>query len=239
MKRTNFIGLIYELSLSLAALACIIISAIYVDVPLICASIFTFVVLLLMAGWFLAGYLGNTGSYPRWLWRYIYRFFYPYTDIDGRNTRKDRLRYTKNKLSSTLAMLGIAFDALYFISIYSSDVGDYFYNYTIGLSIVYNLLFLLCVFLSSEGVKNYKMGYAIALLAVGAMQIVRIFYIPVKAHATLVEVGTETICAMPDGQFTYVVTCLLASALACIAAGVIGIIKSTVLTNYKKQIGEA
>lgn len=239
MKRTNLIGLIYELSLSLAALACIIISAIYGDVPLICASVFTFVALLLMAGWCLAGYLGNTGSYPKWLWHHICRVVYPYTNTDGSCTRKDRLRYTKNKLSSTLAMLGIVFDALYFISIYSSDVGEYFYNYTIGLSIVYNLLFLLCVFLSSEGVKNYKIGYSVALIVVGALQILRIFYIPAKAHATLVEVGTETISAMPGGQFTYVVMCLVISAVACITAGIIGIIKSTVLANYKKQIGEA
>ena len=91
--------------------------------------------------------------------------------------KKDRLRFTKNKLASTLAILGIVFDVLYFVSIYSSDVGNYFYTMIIGASVVYNLLFLLTVFLSSEGVKNYKLGYAVALIAIGVMQIVRIFYI--------------------------------------------------------------
>ena len=69
MKKLNFIGLIYELSLTAAALVCLIISAIYGNVLLICASVFDLVALLLMAGWFLAGYLGNKLSYVKWLWQ--------------------------------------------------------------------------------------------------------------------------------------------------------------------------
>lgn len=153
--------------------------------------------------------------------------------------KKDRLRYTKNKLSSTLAILAIVFDALYFISLYSSDVGRYFYTYIIGASIVYNLLFLLCTFLSSEGVKSYKLSYSILLIVVGALQIVRIFYIPMNAHSTLVTVGTESVPAMSDGQFNRIVIYLTLSAAACIAGGIIGIIKTRTLENYKKQINVA
>lgn len=152
------------------------------------------------------------------------------------DVKKDRLRYTKNKLSSSLAIIAIVFDALYFISLYSSDVGKYFYTYIIGASIVYNLLFLLCTFLSSEGVKSYKLSYAILLIVVGAMQIGRIFYIPMNAHTTEVIVGTDSVLAMSDGQFTRVVVYLLLSAAACIAAGIIGIIKTVTLENYKKKI---
>ena len=155
------------------------------------------------------------------------------------DVKKDRLRYTKNKLSSTLAILAIVFDALYFISIYSSDVGRYYYTYVIGASIVYNLLFLLCAFLASEGVKSYKLSYAVLLIAIGAMQLGRIFYIPMNAHTTEVVVGTENVIAMGDAQFTRVVIYLALSAAACIAAGVIGIIKTVTLENYKKQINVA
>ena len=35
--------------------------------------------------------------------------------------RLDRMRYTKNTLSSGLALLAIVFDVLFFISIYVSD----------------------------------------------------------------------------------------------------------------------
>jgi hypothetical protein len=158
---------------------------------------------------------------------------------DVMNIKKDRLRYTKNKLSSTLAILGIVFDVLYFVSVYSSDVGNYFYNYSIGASVVYNLLFLLCVFLSSEGVKNYKFGYAVALIAVGIMQVGRIFYIPLKAHSSTVSVGVDMVPAMDDKQFIYVIVCLVLSAVACIAAGVVGIYKTRILEGYNKQLAEA
>lgn len=155
------------------------------------------------------------------------------------DVKKDRLRFTKNKLSSSLAILAIVFDALYFVSLYSSDVGNYFYTMNIGASIVYNLLFLLCVFLSSEGVKNYKIGYSYLLIAVGAMQIVRIFYIPMKAHATEVQIGLETLLAMDDAQFTRVIVYLTLSAAACIASGVIGIVKTTILQNYVAELQQA
>ena len=155
------------------------------------------------------------------------------------DVKKDRLRYTKNKLSSTLAILAIVFDALYFISLYSSDVGKYFYTYVIGASVVYNLLFLLCTFLSSEGLKSYKLSYAVLLIVIGALQIVRIFYIPLNAVLTEVAVGSETVRAMGIGQFIYVTCCLSLSSLACIAGGVIGIIKTLKLQNYKKQINVA
>ena len=155
------------------------------------------------------------------------------------NVKTDRLRYTKNKLSSNLAILAIVFDVLYFISLYSSDVGKYYYTYIIGASVVYNLLFLLCTFLSSEGVKSYKISYAALLIAVGDLQIVRIFYIPMQAHSTELVVGTETVLAMSDAQFTRVVIYLALSAIACIAGGIIGILKSVTLEDYKRINGLA
>ena len=46
--------------------------------------------------------------------------------------RKDRLRFTKNTLASTLAIVAIVFDVLYFLNIYKSDVnnnvGDFYYQ---------------------------------------------------------------------------------------------------------------
>ena len=51
--------------------------------------------------------------------------------MDAKTIKKDRLRYTKNKLSANLAYLAIVFDVLYFVSIYSSDVDTYYYTITI------------------------------------------------------------------------------------------------------------
>ena len=58
---------------------------------------------------------------------------------EERTIQRDRMRFIKNALSSSLAILGILFDVLYFVSIYQSDVDVYYYNILIGASIVYNL----------------------------------------------------------------------------------------------------
>lgn len=151
--------------------------------------------------------------------------------------KKDRLRFTKNKLSSNLILLAIAANALYFVSIYSSDVGSYYYSLFIGASIVYNLVFMLTAFLSSEGVKSYKLGYAVVSIILGILQAARIFYIPMKAlKAENPIVGAETATVMTEGQFKYVTVCLCVSAVLLACAGFIGIAKTTALNKYQAEL---
>lgn len=162
--------------------------------------------------------------------------------------KKDRLRFTKNKLSSGLALLAIVFDCLYFVSVYSSDVGTYYYNWQIGLSVLYNLVFLLVAFLSSEGVKNYKLSYSYILMLVGGLQVVRIFFIPLNAYNTtdptltvdkvadLIAKGERVPSVMDDFQFWYCAICLVASAALCVIAGVVAMIKTTTLNKYQAEL---
>ena len=150
--------------------------------------------------------------------------------------KRDRLRFTKNKLSANLALSAIAFNALYFVSIYRSDVGSYYYSIMIGISVVYNLLYMLTAFLSSEGVKSYKPGYAYLLIALGAAQIVRIFILPMRARNELVALGTESVEVMGRGQFMWVSVCLCASAALSIAAGIIGLMKTSALKSHQAEL---
>lgn len=149
--------------------------------------------------------------------------------------KKDRLRFTKNKLSSSLTLLAIVFNALYFVSIYKSDVGTFYYRLIMGISVVYNLLFMLIAFLSSEGVKNYKMGYSFTLIGLGAAQVIRIFILPLEAKNTLTT-GESPKPIMEDGQFMYVCVCLLASAALCVIAGIVGVIKNRTLASYQAEL---
>ena len=143
------------------------------------------------------------------------------------------MRFIKNKLPANLALLAILFDVFYFVSIYQSDVRDYYYTIMIGASILYNLVFMLACFLSSEGIKNYKLGYAWLLAGLGIGQIVRIFVLPAQAHATeLKKVGR----VMADGQYTFVVVCLVVSAVCCLAAALIGGYRSVVLKQYQATL---
>lgn len=155
---------------------------------------------------------------------------------DERAIRRDRMRFIKNSLSSTLAILGILFDVFYFVSIYRSDVDTYYYNYIIGISIVYNLVFMLAAFLSSEGVKNYKRGYSWLLIALGAIQLVRIFIIPMRAHTAETIVGGETVLVMQDGQFLWVTACLIISAVCLLASAAVNLVKCRELAEHLKSL---
>ena len=145
--------------------------------------------------------------------------------------KKDRMRFVKNKASSNLAYLAIVFNVLYFISIYSSDVGRYYYSITMGVSVVYNLLFLLAAFLCSEGLKNYKLAYGVTIAVIGALQLVRILGYPLGA---LTSVTSDGAAVMEMGQFIYTVLMLTLSSVSAVASGIIGIIRTKILDNYNK-----
>lgn len=155
---------------------------------------------------------------------------------EDRATQRDRMRFVKNSLSSNLAILGILFDVFYFVSIYKSDVDTWYYTMLIGASIVYNLVFMLAVFLSSEGVKNYKQGYSFLLLALGAFQFARIFIIPVQAHAAETLVNGQTAAVMQDGQFYRVIVYLILSGVCLIAAAAVNLIRCRELAEHLKTL---
>ena len=156
----------------------------------------------------------------------------------------DRMRFNKNTLGSRLVYLAILFDVFYFVSVYESDVGTWYYQALIGISIVYNLVFMLVAFLASEGVKNYKTGYGYMLLALGAGQIARIFILPMMAHQAVTKRSDPVlkkvveVSVMGDNQFLWIVVFLSLSAVCCIAAGVISVIRSRKLAAYKAALDE-
>ena len=151
--------------------------------------------------------------------------------------RTDRMRFIKNHLSANLALLAILFDVFYFVTVYRQDVGSYYYNIIIGASIIYNLLFMLTVFLCSEGVKNYKIGYGYVAVLLGLLQAGRIFYLPLNAlNAPNPKVDAESATVMTGGQFSFVAICLGISAVLLIAAGITGIMKTMTLNSYRAEL---
>ena len=151
---------------------------------------------------------------------------------EDKNIRLDRMRYTKNTTASGLALLAIVFNVFYFISIYESDVGSWYYNILIGASILYNLVFMLAAFLSSEGIKNYKIGYSYLMIVLGVIQLVRIFIYPMRAHAATVTIQEQAIVVMGTAQFIRTVLYLVLSAACLFAGAVVGIIRSRALAGH-------
>lgn len=151
---------------------------------------------------------------------------------EEKTIRLDRMRYTKNSLAAGLALCAIVFDVLYFANVYESNVGSWYYNILMGASILYNLIFMLATFLSSEGIKNYKVGYGFLMIALGIGQIVRIFIYPVRAHAATVTIQEQAVTVMGGKQFTLCVVYLLISAACLIVGAVIGIARSRALKAH-------
>ena len=157
-------------------------------------------------------------------------------NAEERTIQRDRMRFIRNTTSSRLCYLGILANVFYFVNLYQSDVGTYYYQIFIGASIVYNLLFLLVVFLASEAVKNYVKSYSWLLIGVGAMQVVRIFYIPMRAHAAITAVNGENTAVMGNGQFYLLIVYLLISAACLLLSAVVNLKKCNELEQHMKTL---
>ena len=157
-------------------------------------------------------------------------------NTEERTIRRDRMRFIRNSLSANLCYLGILANVFDFVNLYQSDVGTYYYQIFIGASIVYNLLFLLIVFLASEAVKNYAEKYSWLLICVGIMQIVRIFYIPMRAHAAMTAVNGEDVLVMGNGQFTLLIVYLLISAACLLVSALVNLFKCKELADHMKTL---
>ena len=157
--------------------------------------------------------------------------------MDDRQIRLDRMRYIKNTASSRLCYLAILLNVLYFVSIYKSDVGSWYYQILVGGSIVYNLLYMLMTFLASEGVKSYQKSYSVLLIVLGILQAARVFILPLQAHSAVMTVnGAETV-VMGNAQFIRVIIYLAGSAACLIAASLINLRKAKELDGHLKSLG--
>lgn len=157
---------------------------------------------------------------------------------DENYVKVDRMRYEKNKTSSNLAVLAILFNAFFFVSIYKSDVGTWYYSILVGASIVYNLLFMMIVFLISEGSKNYKINYSYVAIVMGCLQFVRIFIYPRLASAATTQTTGKVEQVMKGAQHTRVILYLILSGSCLILSAVIGIKKCTDLKKHLESLSE-
>lgn len=157
---------------------------------------------------------------------------------EDRYISTDRMRYTKNTKSAVLCYLAVLLDVIYFVSIYRSDVSQWYYQILTGSSIIYNLVFMLVVFLCSEGVKNYRKTFSYVLLVVAVLQVARIFLLPLKAAQAVVVVNSQNVPVMGTSQMILVTACLCLSALCMIAAALINLKKCGMLKKHAREMQE-
>ena len=155
---------------------------------------------------------------------------------EDRLIERDRMRFVKNSACANLCYLALLADVLYFVLLYQQDVSTYYYTIQIGASVVYNLLFMLIVFLASEAVKNYDKKYSIVLLLVGIMQVVRIFVIPTTARNTTIVINEVESAVMSGGTYVLTLVFLIVSAAALILSAVLNYSRCTALEAHLKSL---
>ncbi|MDE5667743.1 MAG: hypothetical protein K2I29_05830 [Clostridia bacterium] len=142
--------------------------------------------------------------------------------------QKDIMRYKKNKFGANLAILGLALGCLYFLVLYAQvKNNDFYYTWQIAFDVIYNLFFLLFVFLFSEQVKNYKRKLFPLQIVVGVLQIARIFWLPFTGMLA---------SAITWATFLAMAIFLAASGACIIASAIIGFIRSKEVDEFSKKL---
>ena len=142
-----------------------------------------------------------------------------------KETSKEKMKYKRDNMSFAFAIFGLIFNVLYFFAFYKNN-GNFYYGWMMGISVLYNLLFMLFTFYSAQEVKNYHIGFGVLLLLLGVGQIVRMFIYPKQALAQE---------ALELKAYTLLVIYLAISASFLVAGGTVSVIKSITLRNFVKK----
>ena len=134
----------------------------------------------------------------------------------------EKLKYRTDKLAYSLVILGLFINVLYFITLYKNN-NNFYYSWKMGVSVLYNLVFMLLVFLFAEEIKHYHRNYAIYLIIIGVLQIVRIFIYPKEGFVS---------DALVQNTYTLLCVYLIVSGILLIVGGICSWIKSTILRNF-------
>lgn len=137
----------------------------------------------------------------------------------------DRMRYSKDKLPYALCMLGLSINVAYFVAMYKNPV--LVSDVTTGLDILYNIIFMMIVFLGGEKAKAYVRNWSYIIGGLGVVQFIRILLLP--AHFLRMEQLTAA-------EHAWLVLFLAASGVSLIAAGIVSYIHSTMLLKHLQTL---
>lgn len=134
------------------------------------------------------------------------------------------MRYQTDKRSSGLCVLAIVFNVIYFLSLYSNNSLNP--DFSMGLDVLYNILFMLFAFLASEKVKTYAKNWSYSTVVGGILQFARIMWMP--AH--YLKAGTLT-----QNKWMILAGALALSGACLILAGISCYMNSTLLEKYLEK----
>ena len=143
------------------------------------------------------------------------------------NIKADKMRYQMNNLAYLFILLGMAVSVVALFRIITPKT--IVPNFDTAVEILINIVLLLLTFLTAERCKYYQKKWGIVSFVIAGVHVLRILYVP----KSLLALGQIT-----PLQFTTILLLLIASAAFLIVGGVVTIIRSNILTNHLKEIGE-
>ena len=148
-------------------------------------------------------------------------------------TKSDIMRYASNKFGFWFCILAIIFDVAMFLIIYTEK--NCTPDFQLGIDLLVNVIFLLACFLLAEKMKVYSLKSTYVGFAIAGIQILRIFWMPLKYFLHETSAGLR---GLSGAQFTWCIVLLVASALSLVAASIVTMQRSIRLSKHLKEIEE-
>ena len=164
-------------------------------------------------------------------------------DLEGNlhELHSDIMRYKNNSLSFWLCILAIVFNVAMFLIIYK-DI-NCTPNVQLGIDLLINIIIMLAIFLLAEKTKTYNKRSGYFTIGLGAIEILRIFWIPLQYFLNYLSyinapnhdtysgtIGLET------GKFIWCCALLILAGLCLIYAGVECILKNKRLEEHLNNL---
>ena len=146
--------------------------------------------------------------------------------LNEEEIKTDIMRYKNNGTSFWLSILAIIADVVMFVIIYKRK--ECVPDFQMGFDLLINVIYMLAVFLIAEKTKAYNKKASYAAFAVAAIQIARIFWIPLN----YLNNGLTVV------QFGWCVGLIVLSAISLVAAGIVAIVKNNKLEAHLQMLEE-
>lgn len=147
--------------------------------------------------------------------------------LNEQEIKTDIMRYKNNGTSFWLSMLAIIADVVMFVIIYKRK--ECIPDFQMGFDLLINVIYMLAVFLIAEKTKAYNKKASYVAFVIAAIQIARIFWIPLKYYNSN---------GLTSSQFIWCVGLIVVSALSLVVAGIVAITKSNKLEAHLNKIKE-
>ena len=146
--------------------------------------------------------------------------------LNEEEIKTDIMRYKNNGTSFWLSILAIIADVVMFVIIYKRK--ECVPDFQMGFDLLINVIYMLAVFLIAEKTKAYNKKASYAAFIVAAIQIARIFWIPLN----YLNNGLTVV------QFWGCVGLIVLSAISLVAAGIVAIVKNNKLEAHLQKLEE-